>query len=241
MNIDLDKIKKAVAANVPGPIGKYRYNSVLIPLVRMPASTLDDSGQAVSCGIQDTADADELHILFEVRSDTLRKQPGEIGLPGGKVEAGETPGECAVRETVEELGIPAGSINLIGELNYIPTYSNFTMYSFAGEVDFEALKAAVPNRDEVKEIFYVPLRFFLENEPQHFVSEIAPIIDKSFPLHLVQPENDGYSWRRGTADVPIYTWRAEDGTTRIIWGLTARLVWNFAELVKDAICGKMQP
>jgi 8-oxo-dGTP pyrophosphatase MutT (NUDIX family) len=213
MNIDMDKIERAVAANTPKPIGKYRHYAVLIPLVRVPPS-----GE------------DELHILFEVRSDTLRKQPGEIGLPGGRVENGETPDECALRETVEELGIPASSIRLIGELNYIPAYSNFTMYSFAGEIDLEALHAAVPNKDEVKALFTVPLRFFLENEPELYVNEIVPIVDADFPLHLIQA-HDGYSWKHGTADVPVYTWRSSDGEDRIIWGLTARLIRDFAALI----------
>jgi 8-oxo-dGTP pyrophosphatase MutT (NUDIX family) len=40
-------------------------------------------------------------LLLEVRSQ-LVKQPGEICFPGGRVEAGETPVETAVRETCED-------------------------------------------------------------------------------------------------------------------------------------------
>ena len=46
-----------------------------------------------------------LHILFEVRAETLRTQPNEICFPGGKIEKYETPLEAALRDTYEEIGI----------------------------------------------------------------------------------------------------------------------------------------
>ncbi|NEU34154.1 CoA pyrophosphatase, partial [bacterium LRH843] len=47
---------------------------------------------------------DELHVLFEVRAHHLRRQPGEICFPGGKIEPNDsTPQDAAVRETTEEL------------------------------------------------------------------------------------------------------------------------------------------
>jgi 8-oxo-dGTP pyrophosphatase MutT (NUDIX family) len=205
-----DKIRKMVEEHKPRPIGKYRYYAVLIPLIR------NSQG--------------EPEILFEVRSETLRKQPGEIGLPGGKVESGETPAVCAVRETTEELGIPASAIKLYGELNFIPTYSNFTMYCFAGELEKEALESAKLNRSEVKEIFSVPLSFFLSNKPIIYVNEIIPVVDENFPLWQIRA-HDGYSWRHGKSEVPIYTWKAGEKDERVIWGLTARLIYDFVGLV----------
>jgi 8-oxo-dGTP pyrophosphatase MutT (NUDIX family) len=53
-------------------------------------------------------------LLLEVRSQ-LVKQPGEICFPGGRVEAGETPAETAVRETCEELGLKPEDIEVISE------------------------------------------------------------------------------------------------------------------------------
>ncbi|MBP3897435.1 MAG: CoA pyrophosphatase [Mogibacterium sp.] len=53
-------------------------------------------------------------LLLEVRSQ-LVKQPGEICFPGGRVEAGETPVETAVRETCEELGLKPEDIEVFAE------------------------------------------------------------------------------------------------------------------------------
>ena len=47
---------------------------------------------------------DGLHLLFEKRAETI-KQPGDICFPGGRLEAGETLEECALRETMEETGL----------------------------------------------------------------------------------------------------------------------------------------
>jgi 8-oxo-dGTP pyrophosphatase MutT (NUDIX family) len=206
----LSDIESKVRGHVPRPVGRYSYSSVLIPLVN---------------------EGGELSLLYEVRSDELKKQPGEISFPGGKMEAGETPELTAVRETCEELLVPESAVRLIAQLDYIITYSNFTMYSCLGEIDAGALTAE-PNRGEVKETFLVPLSFFLENEPEVYVNRVAPIIAEGFPLEKIHFK-DGYSWREGEATVPIYTWPdPSTGADRVIWGLTARLTHRFVELIK---------
>ncbi|MDR3225154.1 MAG: CoA pyrophosphatase [Clostridiales Family XIII bacterium] len=209
-DISIKTIENAVRGHVPQPIGWYGYASVLLPLVNKHET---------------------LHLLYEVRSDELRKQPGEISFPGGKMEPGETPEQTAVRETCEELCIPDCAVRLITQLDYIVTYSNFTMYACLGEIDAAALTAE-PNRAEVKDTFLVPLSFFLDNDPEIFVNRVAPILPADFPLEKILFK-DGYSWREGSAAVPIYTWPDPDaGEDRIIWGLTARLTHRFIELIQ---------
>jgi 8-oxo-dGTP pyrophosphatase MutT (NUDIX family) len=209
-NISIDTIENVVRGHVPKPIGRYRYYSVLLPLVNLD-------------GV--------LHLLYEVRSDELKKQPGEIAFPGGKMEAGETPERTAVRETCEELCVPESAVRLIAQLDYIVSYSNFTMYSCLGEIDAAAI-AAEPNRAEVKDTFLVPLSFFLSGEPEVYVNRVAPVISEGFPLGKIHFK-DGYSWREGRATVPIYTWcDPGSGEERVIWGLTAQLTHHFIEMVR---------
>ncbi|MDR0519741.1 MAG: CoA pyrophosphatase [Clostridiales Family XIII bacterium] len=211
--ITIDKIENAMRGHVPKPIGRYGYSAVLLPLVRG-----QDGG---------------LSLLFEVRADELKKQPGEIAFPGGKMERGETPEQTAVRETCEELCIPESAVRLITQFDYIVSYSNFTIYSCVGEIDAGAL-GGEPNRGEVKDTFLVPLEFFVEREPEVYVNRVVPVISDRFPYEMIHFK-EGYSWREGRSTVPIYVWRDPGtGGDRVIWGLTAQLVRRFADAVRSA-------
>lgn len=192
----------------PEPIGVYSYASVLVPLIKKE---------------------DGLHLLFEVRAETLRAQPGEISFPGGKMEDGEIPLECAIRETAEELGIKEDAINIISELNYINSYSNFTMYSFLGHIDEDVIAKAQINKAEVKEVFTVPIQFFMETDPYVYTYDLRPDVGDDFPYMEYGIEED-YPWRKGTATVPFYTY-----DDKVIWGLTARVTQNFIELVREKL------
>ena len=44
---------------------------------------------------------------------------GRINAPGGKVEAGESPWACAVRETREEIGVTVRQADLMAELRFV--------------------------------------------------------------------------------------------------------------------------
>ena len=82
---ELDRLRRRYGGRTPGLLGARRSYAVLCPLVERPEG---------------------LHLLYEVRSAALHRQPGEVCFPGGQVEAGETPEQCALRETEEELSIP---------------------------------------------------------------------------------------------------------------------------------------
>lgn len=196
--------------NTPHPIGKYDRYSVLVPLTEQDG---------------------ELCVLFEVRSDELKSQPGEISFPGGMIDGNETPKEAAIRETCEELCLAESDVTVLGELNYIIAYGSFTMFAFLGELNPEALANTSPSADEVKEIFCVPLDFFLHNKPEVYTNIIVPEIAPDFPISKVT-KSGNYKWKRGKNEVPLYTWFDErKGEERIIWGLTARIMQDFAELL----------
>ncbi|HHU17015.1 MAG: NUDIX hydrolase [Anaerovoracaceae bacterium] len=192
----------------PKSMGLYRYYSVLVPLVEKHG---------------------ELHILFEVRSERLKHQPGEICFPGGRLEKGETAEECAVRETMEELNIDKKDIRIIAQLDHLHTYSNFTLFSMLGVIDYEVVSNLSVNQDEVKEVFLVPVSFFVENEPEVYYYDVIPDIGPDFPYERINQRN-GYNWRKGTSNVPIY--RYED---KVIWGLTALITRHLIKLIIEKI------
>lgn len=71
----------------------------------------------------------EWNLPFVLRSPDLRSHPGQVGLPGGRVEPGESAAEAALRETEEEIGVPAGGLRLLGATGGL--YAAVTNYNVA--------------------------------------------------------------------------------------------------------------
>ncbi len=61
---------------------------------------------------------DKFNILFELRTDKLTTNPGEVCFPGGAIEKGETPLEAALRECYEEVGTKMRRLKLYVLLIY---------------------------------------------------------------------------------------------------------------------------
>jgi 8-oxo-dGTP pyrophosphatase MutT (NUDIX family) len=162
-------------------------------------------------------------LLFEVRSENLNQQPNEICFPGGKIENHEENMKAAVRETSEELLLSGNKIEVIGELDTLVTPFNTIIYPYAGLLyDYNGTY----NPDEVKEIFYVPLSYLMETTPLcHYLdTEMKP--GKDFPYDMIQMGRS-YPWGKGKYPVYFYTYK-----DKIIWGITARITYNFIELLK---------
>ena len=126
---DLEALKARYENHVPGPMGVRRRYAVLCPVV-------ERGGEA--------------HFLFEVRAAGL-KQGGEVCFPGGRMEAGESAAECALRETEEELGIPAAQVRLFGESDFQAGQDGLLMHAVLGEVSAAGFAAMQPSPAEVAE------------------------------------------------------------------------------------------
>lgn len=172
-----------------------------------------------------TEDVGELQLVFEVRALKLRSQPGDVCLPGGKLELGENPRETAIRETMEELSLERDQIEVIGDMDYyISPYGNI-MHAFVGKLKYGQIN---PNQDEVNHIFKVPLKFFLEQEPLLYKMEIGPVNQEGFPFHLINGGKD-YNFRKGYLDEYFYEYN-----NYIIWGFTAQIIKSFIEVLKNS-------
>ena len=181
---------------------------------------------AVLCPFVETAEG--LRLLFEVRAPSLRRQGGEVCFPGGRMEPGETPEQCALRETMEELSIPAEHIRLLGRSDYLCQPGKFSLQPIPALVDGAGLRAMCPSPAEVAETFTVSLSFFQETPPEVFVYTLEPKIPPDFPYDAVNASPD-YRWEAGEAEVPIWRWEG-----RAIWGLTGRIVKNLLETLGGA-------
>ncbi|MCF2143932.1 MAG: CoA pyrophosphatase [Candidatus Heimdallarchaeota archaeon] len=106
----------------------------------------------------------ELFVLLTKRTENLSIHKGQISFPGGKKEPNDkTIFHCALRETLEEVGIPPEKIALLGTLDQLKTFgSNVLLTPFVCEVAFPfELK---PNSGEVEEVIEIPFKELLKNE-----------------------------------------------------------------------------
>ncbi len=163
-------------------------------------------------------------VLFEVRAATIAHQPGDVCLPGGMVEEGETPREAALRELQEELLLNKDQICYLGDMDKLYTGSSLIMYSFATEVtDYQNTFSPA----EVDEVFRVPLDFFLHTEPKCFVTRAKVEPGEDFPYELICGGRD-YNWRSRKEEVCFYQYKEH-----VIWGLTAKMLRAFADVVRE--------
>ena len=168
---------------------------------------------------------DGMSLLFEVRASTLRRQPNEICFPGGKVECGEDALGAALREGAEEIGWKKDTMTLVGALDYVITPSRARIYPFVVTVaDWEEMRLS---EGEVAEVFTVPVRFFLENEPNECEMELATRAGRGFPLDKIPFASETYRTKRA------YRVRWYEYGDRVIWGLTANILLAFVRAVKE--------
>jgi len=100
--------------------------------------------------------ADGPAIALTVRASGLARHAGQISLPGGAADPGETLAETALREAKEEIGVDPSSVQILGELT--PVYvlvSGFTLHPVVG-VTHER-PSFDPSTGEVAEILEVSL------------------------------------------------------------------------------------
>ena len=202
----LKSIESGILSHIPGLLDGRRSYAVLVPLVERE---------------------DGIHVLYEVRALTLRRQPGEVCFPGGHIEAGETPEQCALRETYEELGIPEGEVQVLGRLDFIAHRSNFIMYPILGIISGKTADALNLCQAEVGETFEVPLSHLLTTDPIEYDYELIPTPARNFPYELLNIPKD-YKWQTGSENVPVYPWRGH-----AIWGLTGRITRHLVRLVRQ--------
>ena len=203
--MELKGLEALLKDRTPGLMDSKRAYAVLVPLV-------EQNG--------------ELCLLYEVRARTLRRQPGEVCFPGGLMEKGESPEDCALRETWEELAIPPERVRLLGRLDFIAHRASFLMQPVLGVVDSSALDRMAPSPAEVEEVFFVPLSHLLRTPPIEYTYELVPTPAENFPYEIIGiPKN--YRWQNGRENIPVYPWEG-----RAIWGLTGRITRNLISLLQ---------
>ena len=179
----LDAVSAAVKAFKPDQI------------LRQPLENARPS--AVLVGLFETSRGVE--AILTRRSQEMTNHRGEISFPGGRLDAGETVVDAALRETHEEIGLLPSDARVVGELNGMAT-----VVSNSHIVPIVARYASAPKfravNSEVDRVFSVPL------------------------LELTQ--KDTYSqehWVFSDSEFQINFFYLDDET---IWGATARILFQ---------------
>jgi 8-oxo-dGTP pyrophosphatase MutT (NUDIX family) len=173
--------------------------------LNLPGGTLDGAALILVYPHEDA-----FFLPLTVRGSQLRNHTGQVSLPGGRVDEGETIEEAALREAEEEIGVDRAMVRILGRLTplHIPV-SNYLLHPVVGFVD----SRPVFNRAEW---------------------EVARIIEPTL-AQLRDPSTIKREFRTRTTggqaveiDVPFY-----DIDSEKVWGATAMVLAEFCAILAD--------
>ncbi|KAL0347503.1 UNVERIFIED_CONTAM: Nudix hydrolase 15, mitochondrial [Sesamum calycinum] len=105
----------------------------------------------------------ELRVILTRRSMKLSSHPGDVALPGGKMDEGDAD-DCAtaLREATEEIGLDPGLVRVVANLDPFISSNLLTVVPVVGVLTRVEDFKPVLNEDEVDAIFDAPLEMFLQ-------------------------------------------------------------------------------
>lgn len=132
----------------------------------------------------------EATVLLTQRNANLRSHSGQVAFPGGRIDSGDASAEAAaLRETMEEIGLPGERVEVIGRL---PDYVTGSGYRIA-----PVLSVVKPgfhlhlNPAEVDAAFEVPLSFLMDPANHHRQSRTLNEVRRYF---YEMPFGERYIW-----------------------------------------------
>jgi len=175
----LDRIRSKIGQHQGKSLDvEFKDAAVLVPLTREP----------------------EPQIILTRRSAQLRTHGGQVAFPGGMRDDTDVDLMATVlRETVEEVGVRASDIEIIGELSQVISRYEIRVTPFVGLVNPNA--ELIPDPVELDSIFKVPVRHFLEVVPDRV---------------------DHLGFRGDSLDVPCWFYEGYE-----IWGMSAIILVDF--------------
>ena len=135
-----DSLKERIRAN----LGRAHHDGAQTGLKRAAVAVIvAEGGNGVAT------------VVLTRRASTLNAHAGQFAFPGGRVDAGETVVEAALREAREEIGLSLEADAVLGRLDDYPTRSGYMITPLVAWAPHGA--QMTPNPSEVAAIYRVPL------------------------------------------------------------------------------------
>ena len=204
-----------------------RFDDALLDKARANLAAFDrraaalEGRKAAAVALVLLADAEERGcFLLTKRAPTLRAHTGQWALPGGRMDAGESPEAAALRELDEEVGLKLGVEKLLGFLDDYPTRSGFVITPVVFWADDPG--ALAPNAAEVARVHVVPLTDLDAPDVPRFISipeSDRPVIQVPLLGSLIHAPtaaviyqmrevvSHGRSTRVDHLEQPVWAWR----------------------------------
>ncbi|KAI3472821.1 hypothetical protein Pfo_029950 [Paulownia fortunei] len=110
----------------------------------------------------------ELRVILTRRSMKLSSHPGDVALPGGKMDEGDADDSAtALREAMEEIGLDPSLVRVVANLEPFISSNLLTVVPVVGLLSRVEDFKPVLNADEVDAIFDAPLEMFLQEDGRH--------------------------------------------------------------------------
>jgi len=185
---------------LPWPVGSsWSVDDLVGPVPEHSAPLLPSFPDArVSAVLIALVDGDDgAEVLLTRRSMEMRNHRGEISFPGGRLDAGETPIDAALREAHEEVGLDPSAPTVVGELDHLNTI--------------------------VSRSYIVPVVAVLDRRPE-LVAQTGEV-DRVFWTPVSQLAQPGTyrveRWGSPPMDRPLHFFELDDET---VWGATAHML-----------------
>ena len=148
-------LRVRLAGTLPGIEAQMRFAPDLLRTAWQTGQFPADSRQAAALLLLYPHGSGAATALT-VRATSLARHPGQISLPGGATDPGETLAQAALREAAEEIGVDPALVRVLGELTPVHVLvSGFTLHPVVGITDRRPDFCPAPG--EVEEILEVSL------------------------------------------------------------------------------------